>query len=252
VPYASLMRLITIPFSHFCEKARWGLEHAGVAFTEEGHLPLLHWRATFGAGARRTVPVLVSEEGVLRDSTDILRFADRRAVPERQLYPREVEAEVAALEDRFDERLGPHARRLAFHHALPHRPFMLAVGARCVPAWEMAAMRATFPVARAILRRGMRIDEPGAARSLARVEQIWGEADALLADGRPFLTGARFTAADLTFAALTAPLLFPPEHPQALPEAVAPAAYLALRDRLRSSRPGRFALRLYREHRRAG
>ena len=28
-------RLITIPFSHDCEKALWALERAGVAYTEE-------------------------------------------------------------------------------------------------------------------------------------------------------------------------------------------------------------------------
>jgi Glutathione S-transferase, N-terminal domain len=37
--------LVTIPFSHFCEKARWALDHARVSFREEGHPPGLHRRA---------------------------------------------------------------------------------------------------------------------------------------------------------------------------------------------------------------
>ena len=28
--------LVTIPFSHFCEKARWSLDAAGIAYPEEG------------------------------------------------------------------------------------------------------------------------------------------------------------------------------------------------------------------------
>jgi glutathione S-transferase len=65
-------RLICIPFSHYCEKARWALDRRGIAFVEEGHLPILHTRATRPAGGRST-PLLVVDGGpTLTDSTDIL------------------------------------------------------------------------------------------------------------------------------------------------------------------------------------
>src|SRR5690348_3529366 len=59
-PYKCTMAnvLVTIPFSHFCEKARWALDHARVAYREEGHGPGLHRLATRRAGGRHTVPVL--------------------------------------------------------------------------------------------------------------------------------------------------------------------------------------------------
>ena len=41
---------------------------------------------------------------------------------------------------------------------------------------------------------------------------------ARLADGRPYLTGDRFTAADLTFACLAAAVVLPPEYGVALPQ----------------------------------
>lgn len=28
-------RLLTIPISHYCEKARWALEHAGIPYRED-------------------------------------------------------------------------------------------------------------------------------------------------------------------------------------------------------------------------
>ena len=31
------LRLVTIPISHYCEKARWALERAGIAYREERH-----------------------------------------------------------------------------------------------------------------------------------------------------------------------------------------------------------------------
>jgi glutathione S-transferase len=244
------MRLITIPFSHYCEKARWALQHAMLEFDEDGHVPLLHWRASFGAGGKRTVPVLVAGEAVLPDSTEILRFADRHAPADRKLYPTALDAEVAALEERFDVELGPHTRRLAYYHALPHRALMMKFGVRDVPKWEALAMRASFPIARALLRRGMRIDDEGARISLEKTERELVAVDALLADGRRYLAGDRFTAADLTFAALASPLLAPPEHPYSLPPELAPAPLAELRTRFAATRAGQHALRMYREHRR--
>src|SRR5581483_3887147 len=240
-----IMRLITIPFSHYCEKARWALQHARVPFREEGHVPLLHWRASFGAGGKRTVPVLVSDEGVLADSTDILALADRRAPADRKLY----DGEAAALEDRFDVDFGPHTRRLGYWHALPARARITELATKDVPKWEALVLRAAFPLAKAIMMRGMRIDAEGARRSLEKVEQTFADVDARLADGRRYLTGDRFTAADLTFAALVAPLLMPPEHPYAVSDGQAPGGLRELRDRFAASRAGKHALRMYREHR---
>ena len=243
------MRLITVPFSHYCEKARWALAYAGIPFVEEGHVPLLHWRATRAAGGGRTVPVLVADGAVLADSTDILRFCDRRLSAARRLYPAAEDAAVAALEDRFDEELGPHVRRIAYRHALPDRRLILRLTRDLVPRWELAVLRATYPLAHAYLARALAIDDATTARSLAAVESVWRDVDALLADGRRHLVGDRFTAADLTFAALGGPLVMPPEYARIPRESTAPAPLRALAARLRATRPGAFALRLYRDHR---
>jgi hypothetical protein len=47
--------------------------------------------------------------------------------------------EVLALEERFDERLGPHTRRLAYWHLLPHKALTCAVmSAPALPVHERA------------------------------------------------------------------------------------------------------------------
>jgi glutathione S-transferase len=246
------VRLVTVPFSHYCEKARWALDHAGIPFVEEGHVPLFHWRATRAAGGGRTVPVLVADDGVYADSTDILRFCDRRAPAERRLYPPGVAEVVAALEERFDEELGPHVRRVAYRHVLPERRLVFGFARGRVPSWELALLRAVYPLARAYMRRVILLDDATTARSLAAVEAVWRDVDAMLADGRRFLVGDAFTAADLTFAALGGPLVMPPEYVWIPGETVAPAAMRALCARLRATRSGAFALRMYREHRGGG
>jgi glutathione S-transferase len=41
---SALLRLITIPISHYCEKARWALERAGLPYREERHVQGIHRR----------------------------------------------------------------------------------------------------------------------------------------------------------------------------------------------------------------
>jgi len=246
--------LVTIPFSHFCEKARWALDHAGVSYDEEGHVPGLHRIAVKRTGSPRTsVPVLVTNERVLADSTDILGYANASAPPEKALFPAaaKARAEVEALENELDEGLGPHIRRVLYFYLLPRRSLALTLMDQRTPRWERTAARAIFPLLRAGMRRFMRIDARTANESRDEVLRTFDAIERRLADGRPYLVGDRFTAADLTFASLAGPGVMPPEHLvkfppiDALPE---PAADLM---REIQARPvGAFLRRMYRERRR--
>ena len=52
-------RLITIAISHYCEKARWALDRAGITYVESAHVPLAHLVFTKAAGGSST-PILVT------------------------------------------------------------------------------------------------------------------------------------------------------------------------------------------------
>ncbi|MBM4341879.1 MAG: glutathione S-transferase family protein [Deltaproteobacteria bacterium] len=243
------MVLVTIPISHYVEKARWALQHARVPFTERGHAMILHYRATALHGSR-TVPLLVDGKRAWRDSTDILLYADEQAPADRKLYPADPALRREALdwEDEFDRRLGPQVRRLAYHRAFPVGRDMLLVLRGKVPDWELATLKAGFPLAIAVMRRGMNITAAKADESLVRVRAACDAVVQALGD-RPYLVGDRFSAADLTFAALLAPLLDPPEHPVRLDGPPWPADFLALRSELSAHAAGRWALGLYARHR---
>jgi glutathione S-transferase len=247
-------RLITIPFSHFCEKARWALEYARVAFREEGHVPGAHrFAVTRACGRPGSVPVLILDgEGALDDSPLIVRWADAHAPVDRKLLPphgtRQYE-EALALERHFDVELAPHTRRFAYFHILPDRALTLALMKIETPRAEHAAVSAVFPVLRTLMRRAMRIDQAGAARSRDKVRRVFDEVAQRLSDGRPYLLGDRFGAADIAFAAFSSPLFTPAEHPLRKHAVEPPQAFVDdVRD-LRETPAGAFALKLYRERR---
>jgi glutathione S-transferase len=242
--------LITIPLSHYCEKARWGLDRVALPYREEPHAPLLHRLAT-----RRndggTVPVLVHGGNRYIDSSDILRHADE-VCGGNLLYPRDaaLRREVDEFEELFDMELGPHTRRWAYAYLLPQTKLIRDVWSRGAPRLEASLLPVITPLARRLVRMAYKITPQGAQRSLERVRGVFQQVDERLSRGRRFLAGERFTAADLTFAALAAPVLFPVECRAVYPELeVVPAAMREEALRLRDTDAGRFALRMFSQER---
>ena len=202
--------LITIPFSHFCEKARWALDRVGVAYEERGHLPLFHYLDSMRAGRNRTVPVLVDGTTVVKDSTDIIAWADAKRPG--SLIPIGNAQDVLTIEDDLDSHFGPHTRRWGYYYLLPNRAAdpHIKVG---VPRWEAAMLTVMRPLAVRFLKRSLKIDAAGVERSHKKIEETFDRVEQIMGDGRRYFAGDRFTVADLTFASLAAPIVLPPNHP---------------------------------------
>jgi len=258
------MRLITIPFSHFNERARWALDRLGATYVEQRYMPFFHvpavMRATRAWGGRRdkhstrySTPVLVLDDGrALCDSGEIVRWAsDTLGTPETTLYPAEQRASIEAFEQRIHDRVGGHARRVAYAFVLRVPSLLGRVAERNVSPRQARLFRVVEPlVVRVILDR-LKV-EARLATSLAKLRD---ELDALRAEiaGRRYLFADRFTAADLTLAALLAPLLLPSRsqgYGAALPElAELPADGAALVREVREHPVGKFCLRLFTDER---
>jgi glutathione S-transferase len=245
-------RLITIPISHFCEKARWALDRAGVDYVEEPHLQLIHIFHARRNGGGRTVPVLVTGEGVaLTESSAILRWADTHVEPDRRLYPEgDLGIEAASYEALLDQGFGVDGRLWMYHQTLPVVHDMGQWATVGIPRWERGFFRMGGPAIEWSLRRYLGVDAAASEVALNRVDEVFDDVAERLSDGRPFLLGDRFTAADLTFAALAAPMLLPARYgsplppPEAMPEAAAREVL-----RLRSHPAGVFADRMYEQER---
>ena len=242
--------LVTMRLSHYCEKARWGLDRVGFPYEEESHAPLVH-RIYTKRNNGATVPMLVHRERSLVNSAAILRYIDD-ACGEGHLYPRDsaLKREVQELERFFDDKLGPHVRRWAYFHLLNERKVLTRVWSEGVPRSETWLIPIAMPIVRRLIRWSYKITNDGDARSLVRINNAFEAVETRLRDGRTYLVGDRFSAADLTFAALAAPLLLPSECPAALPTLEnVPAKMKDQVAGFRETVAGKFVMRLYRQER---
>ena len=228
-------RLIVIPPSHYCERARWALDRAGVAYNEERWAVRLHVPLAKRLGAADTgLPILDTGAEVIQGSDRIL---DWTGLP------------GADVERRFEARIGPLVRRYIYANTLGDprsgvQNFLLDG----VPAWQAALGRLAWPVTRRLMIQGMnaRADLAPALEQELAAELDWFDG---ILGGRRYLVGDQFGRADITAASLLAPLASPAEHP-VYRRGMMPAAVEDALTRWRARPSLRWVERTYAEHRR--
>jgi glutathione S-transferase len=245
-------RLITIPISNYCEKVRWALDRLEISYTEESHVPIFHRFATIKYDGK-SVPILVTENhGNFVDSTDILHYLSAIAPADKKLYPKipELREEVEKLEELFDEKLGIAVRNWSYFYRVNNRQAMRIAWCKNTPWFEQIALTLFFPFISKFIQKKMQITAENAAKSLTEIKRIFELVSQRLSDSRSYLVGDSFSAADLTLAALSAPILIPPEHlikPQSISQL--PTEMAEVIQDLQATPAGKYGLRLYREKR---
>ncbi len=249
-----LPKLITIPFSHFCEKARWALDRAGVEYVEARHLPPFVRKHARNAGGTGSVPTLGFPGGVRGESKAILKWCDERTLENQRLYPadRALMERTEAYTDRLDREYAPAVRRLLFSAFLDDPAAFVRLGTRQAAFFEGLLFRLGAKKALASLAVDLELNSQKVAEAEAEVERTLLDAEERLAGGARYLMGTdRMTAADLVFAAFTAPFVLPPEHPGGMgAPAEMPAALRTRLEAVRARPAGRFVLELYSKERR--
>jgi glutathione S-transferase len=255
--------LLTIPFSHYNEKARWALDRFGVQYRERKYMPMLHVPAVavatrFGkhggsdkVSTRFSTPVLITTDGErLCDSHDIVRWVDdTHATPETTLFPT---PHAEAIERELGEGLGPHARRVAYGLGMGKASAFSDLARNNVGWVQWRTTQIFGPFMVGMIARGLRIDPPRVEKSIDAVRKVFDDIGRRL-EGRRYLDGDRFSVADLAFACLSAAVLVPtrsegfgaalPERSELTPRAA------ALADELRATAAGQYAMRLFRDDR---
>jgi glutathione S-transferase len=212
-------RLYTFTLSHFCEKARWALDRVGADYREIVLMPGFHRGRMKALGGCGQVPVLTSGARVVEGSGAILDFADSLAgVPALSPSDPALRAEALEWERYLDREVGETSRCVLYFHLFEHPRLLVRAWSLGAPFWALPVYSLLRPRAVRVVQRYLHIDAASARRDEQRLLAAFERVSEHLATHR-FLVGDAFSRADLTLAALSAPLLRPSGHPWRLPEA---------------------------------
>jgi glutathione S-transferase len=271
------VRLITIPVSHYCEKIRWALTRSQIPFVEEPHMPPFHRFATRQAARQQdpasiaeaekhlssinrfvsrlvggqSVPVLITATSIFNDSEEILKHIDDIAADDAKLYPidREHRQQVEELVKSFDTILAPAVRLWFYFYTFDRSELIQPLWCQGVPLFERVLFPLVFSWMRSNVFQMYTIDDKSATVAYSNICKIFETVDSLLADGRTYLVGDRFSAADLTFATIAAGAIIPAGYGIKMPElSDLPSPMVANIQALRGTLAGKFVLNLYQQH----
>jgi glutathione S-transferase len=246
-----LPTLWQIDVSHYSEKVRWALAWKGVEHRRRTPVPGVHMAVALWLtrGGQVTFPILSIDGERIGDSTAIIAALEER-YPSPPLYPADAtdRRRALALEDFFNEELGPYSRHLAWHELGndPERLTELMKRSAPGPLKRMPGAAAAYARVFTGLRFGAR-DATAAERDRAKILAALDRLEAELGDGK-YLVGDAFTVADLTAASLFYPLVTPPEGP--LPSDIESAAgFERFRAPLKERRGYRWVEEMFSRHR---
>jgi glutathione S-transferase len=196
-------KLISSNVSPWSERAKWALDHHGLAYEVVEHVPIVgerRLRRIVGSNKpRATVPVLIAGADVLTESWDIAVYADREG-NEAKLIPSDHESTIRSWVAVADEAANA-CRALVLAGIFASKPALDEQAPPFVPKWMRPALR---PVARAATRAfmrkyGIRFDAAAEQRQVLR--SALDRLRAALAAKSPYLLGS-FTYADIAMAGL--------------------------------------------------
>lgn len=248
----SLSTLWQIDVSHYSEKARWALAWKGIEHRRHSPPPGAHMIAALWLtrGAGYTFPILSIDGQRISDSTAIIAALEER-YPEPPLYPADPaeRRRALALEDYFDEELGPAIRLFAWHEFGKDRESFEALMKSTAPG-ALAKLPPGLTVAYARAFTALRFragDAEKAELARAKVLVSLDRLEAELGDNE-YLVGDRFSVADLTAASLFYPLAQPEEGPMPVDQKAA-AGFEEFRQPLLERRGIQWVNEMFRRHR---
>lgn len=218
------LQLYQFPISHFCEKARWALDFKGLNYQKVNCLPGLHARKNKKMAKFSSVPILKHNDIIIQGSAQIIDYLEVE-FPENPLIFSDEQLNNEAKEwERFaDEQIGPHVRRIIYHDLLNHPNIVIPIFSHEGPWYSSLYFKLTYPKLTQIMRKLMKINDDSVRESKDILQDSLSKLNQhLSSSSNNYLVGNRFSRADLSVAALLAPLFSPKEYGLNWPETFPP------------------------------
>jgi len=201
--------LYQFPISHYCEKARWALEHKGVEYKIKNLLPGLHVKPLRRMARGTTVPLLHIEGQAIQGSDAIIDFLDAQYT-HAPLTPADAQAmqEARDWEQFAAERIADPLRSCFYHYLLEHPRIVIGLFTQDGPWYGRLFYSVTYKKVEQVIRGGYQINLRTAQLCMRVIGKALDKLDAHLQDNN-FLVAEQFSRADLSVCALLSPLVLP-------------------------------------------
>ena len=244
--------LYQFPLSHFCEKARWLLDHKELEYVAHNLIPGVHRAFAQLKTGQNRLPILRDQDRWIADSTEIALYLDE-VYPEHSLLRADLQQRKRALD--INEQatgLGVHVRRWGLAHTLTESEESLdiLIGEK---GYLRQFEKYSKPIIKALLSKGYQLNADKVAESKQRMDALIELLNQRLIEnhGRYFV-GERLGLADIAVCSMLAPLLEIPgtpwekEHGEVLSE-----EFKKYKETLTELPIGQYVLRIYQTERNA-
>lgn len=194
--------------SHFNEKARWAMDYKGLAHRRVDYLPGPHAaRIKKLSGGPSSTPLLQVGEDTVSGSAAIIDWLEAH-YPEPALHPKDAELCRQALEIQahYDNAVGPATRTFVFSYLIRHPGYLCKTFSHSKPWPKRLLYRAIFPAAKPLIAKANKVVEQADIDAAGRLIDSTLDELATAINDKGYLIGDSFSVADLTAAALLAPL----------------------------------------------
>jgi cytochrome P450 len=236
------------------EIARWVLDRNNILYKDETHAP---WKIQSianqitGEAFRQNHPVLQMTDALIYNVDSVVMFCEQRCLPENRLIPTEaaLQDDVLDLYHLFTgEFFEQQVSKYMYCMLLMSKKIGGTVFKQRIPFSEKLSY--DLGAAKASMTKEYELKSNTPEEYMAEIRKIFEKVNGLLADGRRYLVGDHFTLADLSFAAMAAPMILPVEYGGVLPLiSQLPDQYRDHVTELRATAAGQFVFRLYQANR---
>lgn len=200
------IKLYVFTISHFCEKARWALDHYGVDYQLISLAPGSHSMQAKKMGlSSSTLPILQLGEQVIQGSSEIIDWASaNNEEPSLSLeVDDDLKDQASEFEERLDSKVGVHTRRMFYSEALVESPKIVKpVFKKDLGVIDKLMLDLAWPKIRNVMIKRMDLGYQQGLQSEAILDEQMAWLDGLLADGRDYLVGDQLSRVDITAASL--------------------------------------------------
>ena len=205
--------LYQFPLSHFCEKARWLLDHKQLDYVAHNLIPGLHRAFAKLKTGQNRLPILRDQERWIAESTEIALYLDE-VYPEHTLLRSDMQQRDLALAiNRQATELGMHVRRWGLAHTLTEdqESLDIMIGEK---GYLRQFEKYSKPIMKALLSKSYQLDPEKVAESKLHIDSLVANLNQQLIEnhGR-YLVGERLGLADIAVCSMLAPLLEIPGTP---------------------------------------